>query len=135
VGTFNNVGLTDPFDALLISTAAILEKVTYTPGGGDAYGQPSQSFTTKLSSWPCRVSTKKGGIEYKEGKEFAKNTFRIFMRPPLKDDGNNAFTLGTHHWIQVTDERGAAQLFNVLGVNDPSFLGHHLEVEVEQVLP
>jgi len=127
--------MTDVFDTLMISSTAILEKKTYGSGSDDGYGQPPQDFITKIAAWPCRVSTKRGGVEYKQGKEFAKNTFTVFMRPPTTADDSSSFTLNTHHWLRVTDERGNQQLFNVLGVNDPSFLGHHLEVMVEQVLP
>lgn len=133
--SFNQAGLVDPIDSMLLQTAAILEKKDYSQPGADAYGQPDQSFITVIASWPCRVSTKKGGVEYKQGKEFAKNTFTVFMRPPTTADDHTSFVLNTHHWLRVTDERGNQQLFNVLGVNDPSFLGHHLEVLVEQVLP
>lgn len=133
--SFNNPTLTDPFDSLMNSSAAVLLKATYTPGGGDGDGQPDQTFVTVIAAWPCRVSTTRGGTEYKQGKESAKNTFNIFMRPPTQADDHTSFTLNTHHWIRVTDERGAQQLFNVVAVNDPSFLGHHLEVKVEQYLP
>ncbi len=120
----------DVFDTLLINTCDILEKERFDGGNVDDYGQPSQSFRTKLTAWPCRQSTKKGGVEYKQGKESAKNTFNIYMRPPTQDDSALPFTLDTHHWLRI-----GTDYFNIQGVNDPSRKGHHLEVQVEQVLP
>jgi len=121
----------DDFDLLLISVCDILEKVQYGSGGDDVYGQPPQDLRTKISAWPCRVSTVTTlGREWKIGKEFSKNTFTVFMRPPTEDDSGVPFSLTPHNWIQV-----GPQLFNILGVNDPSLLGHHLEISVEQVIP
>lgn len=120
----------DDFDLLMISACNILEKVSYGSGADDVYGQPPQELRTKITAWPCRVSTMKGGREWKIGKEFSKNTFTVFMRPPTQDDSGVPFSLTPHNWIRV----GTA-LFNILGVNDPSLLGHHLEVAVEQVIP
>jgi head-tail adaptor len=133
--SFASAGLIDPFDSLLIQSVAVLEKETYVPGEGDGYGQPDQTFTTKIASWPARVSTNKGGQEYKQGKESAKNTFLVFMRPPSQDDSHAPFTLSTHHWLQFTDVTGTVHTLNITGVNDPSFLGHHLEAKCEEYLP
>lgn len=133
--SFAGAGLTDPFDSLCIHDLAILQKATYTPGGGDGDGQPPQDFVTVIAHWPGRVSTQKGGQEYKQGKESAKNTFLTFMRPPRQADDHSPFDLNTHHWIRFTDEGGTQHTLNITGVNDPSFLGHHLEAKCEEYLP
>lgn len=132
---FDGTILTDPFDTLLTDTVNVLRKVQYVPGQGDAYGIPDQSFVTVLSSWPARVSTQKGGQEYKQGKESAKNTFLVFMRPPVLTQPAPDNVLNTHHWLAFTDEQGATHVLNITAVNDPSFLGHHLECKCEEYLP
>ena len=130
--------MADVFDNLLIDSCDILKKVSY-DAGGDAYGQPAQDFITIVAAWPCRVTTMAGGHEYKAGKELAKNTFRVFMRPPDETDSGVPFELGTHHWIKVITSNGVTRstpmYLNVLAVNDPSLLGHHLELIGEQVIP
>lgn len=119
----------DIFDTLLNSLCDILQKQQFDQGS-DAYGQPAQDYRTKITAWPCRVSTMHGGQEYKIGKELAKNMFKVFMRPPTQDDSGVPFTLTTHHWLKV-----GSNYLNVIAVNDPSLLGHHLEVMCEQVIP
>jgi head-tail adaptor len=130
---FDGAVLTDPFDELLVDTIAVLRKSQYVPGAGDAYGLPDQAFETVLASWPARISTNKGGQEYKQGKESAKNTFLVFMRSPTLPSPET--TLNTHHWLQFTDEQGVAHTLNIISVNDPSFIGHHLECKCEEYLP
>lgn len=120
----------DVFDQQLNNSCSIVMKKSPGTGSDDVYGQPSQSFITNIASWPMRQSTMKGGSEYKVGKEFAKNTFRFFMRPPTVDDAMNPFTLTTHNWLSVN-----GVFYNITGINDPSQLGHHLEVVAEQVIP
>jgi head-tail adaptor len=132
---FDGPSLTDPFDTLLLDDIAILRKTQYVPGEGDAYGLPDQTFETVLASWPARVSTNKGGQEYKSGKETAKNTFLVFMRPPSLSQPSPDNVLNTHHWLSFVDEQGATHLLNITAVNDPSFLGHHLECKCEEYLP
>jgi len=132
---FDGVVLTDPFDELLVDTVDILRKQQYVPGSGDGYGLPDQTFETVLSGWPARVSTSKGGQEYKTGKESAKNTFLVFMRSPALSQAAPDNVLNTHHWLRFTDEQGATHTLNIVAVNDPSFIGHHLECKCEEYLP
>lgn len=122
--------MSDPFDNLMNKSCVILEKRRYGQGSDDAYGQASQQLVTVIAAWPCRISTKGGGNEYKVGKEFSKNAFEIFMRPPLEDDSGTPFQLSPHNWLIVDGIK-----YNIQGVNDPSMLGHHLEVSVEQIIP
>lgn len=130
---FGGGSITDPFDELLVDSISVMRKAIYTPGSGDENGLPAQTFVTVLASWPARVSTNKGGQEYKQGKESAKNTFVVFMRPPVLPSPET--TLNTHHWLQFTDEQGGAHVLNIVSVNDPSFIGHHLEARCEEYLP
>lgn len=125
----------DNFDKQLISTCDVVSKRTYGAGSDDSYGQPIQQFVNELTTWPCRVSTMGSGHEYKVGKEFAKNDFKVFMRPPTENDSGLPFELTTHHWLRVTLPSTKVVFLNVTSVNDPSLLGHHLEVIGEQVIP
>lgn len=117
--------MADAFDTQLISTCKVLGKDT--SGTVNKYGQPSQTFSTLLTGWPCRLSTRpSGGKEFKAVKQAGKNYFVVFMRLPT-------FTgspLNIHHWLEIDGVQ-----YNVLNVNDPSNMHHHLEVEVEQVIP
>lgn len=115
----------DTFDEMMISTCAILGKDTTL--AVNKYGQPSQVLSTLLTTWPCRLSTRpSGGKEFKAVKQTGKNYFVVFMRLPM-------FTgspLTIHHWLEIDGVR-----YNILNINDPSNMHHHLEVEVEQVIP
>lgn len=121
--------MADSFDRLMASTCDILEKRTYGQGTDDGYGQPSQQLITRITAWPCRVS-KGGGSSYKQVKESGKGTLKVYMRPPLVDDSGVAFTLGIHHWLIVDGDK-----YDIQGIDDPSKVGHHLEVGVEIILP
>lgn len=132
--------MTDVFDSLCQALCDIIEKPAPGEGVDDAFGQPSQRFKTKITSWNCRVSTVKGGDEYKIGKEFSKNAFKVFMRPPTEDDSGLPFEVTPHHWLKIKTNANGVTLanpfyVNVLGVNNPSFLDHHLELSVEVVTP
>ena len=120
------------FDALMNATCNVYEKGA---GAANNYGQPDQTLTKVLSNWPCRQSTTKAGKEYMSGKEYAVNIYNIFMRPPTKDDNNNPFQLTTHHWLIVTIPSTGVELkLNVQAVDDPSGMGHHLQVRGLQVI-
>lgn len=125
----------DNFDSILISTCDIVSKRGYGSGASDGYGQPSQQFVNELTAWPCRVSTSGSGHEYKVGKEFAKNSFKVYMRPPTETDSGVSFEVTTHHWLRVTMPSSQVVFLNITSVNDPSLLGHHLEIVGEQVIP
>jgi len=131
--------MTDVFDDMMNGACDVLKKYDYGTGHDDAFGQPDQTFITIISSWPCRVSTMKGGQDYKAIKEYAKNSFRVFMRPITITDSGVPVELSTHNWLKVTKVNGVTlalpKFFNIIGVNDPSLLGHHLEVLVEEVIP
>ena len=132
------------FDQLMNSTCQVLMKNTYGSNQDDGYGQPPQGFTVLIASHPCRWTVLVQGREYKTGKEYATKMVRVFMRPPLLDDNNNPFMLTTHHWLLLNNDPDPnpqdpssydTSLLNVTSVNDPSKLGHHLEVEGIQVYP
>lgn len=125
--------------AMLIDQCDVLVKQSYGTAADDAYGQPPQQFITKISAMACRVSTMKGGSEYKTGKEYAKNSFRVFMLPPSQDDSGLPFSMDTHAWLKIVSANGrtlATPIYlNIISVNDPSFLGHHLECVGDVVQP
>jgi head-tail adaptor len=119
--------IVDVFDSLMNSTCTILQKGT---GASEGYNQPSQQLTpvSGLANIPCRLSISRGGKEYKSDKEFSINHFRVFLRPQTQ-------AITAHHWLQLTDQNGNTYALNILSVNDPSGMGHHLELECEQYLP
>lgn len=113
----------DPFDALMISRCTVLKKGV---GAVDAYGLESQSLTDPTniveSNVPCRIS-RGGGSEAKSGKQASVGRSTIYMRP-------RAYPLTEHHWILLN---GA--YYNILDVQNPSGMNHHLELPVELVKP
>lgn len=123
---------TNVFDRLLNSTCDVQAKGS-TPS--DTYNQPSQTLSTVVTGVKCRITTMAGGHEYKTGKEYATNRFRVFLRPILLNDLGQAFALTTHHWLLVRPQSGGTILLNLEAVNDPSGLGHHLEAIGLQVIP
>lgn len=123
----------NPFDALMNATCNVYEKGA---GSTNNYGQPDQLLTKVLTAWPCRQSITKSGKEYMSGKEYAVNTFEVFMRPPTEDDNGDPFTLTTHHWLIVTVPSTGVELkLNIQAVDDPSGMGHHLQVRGLQIIP
>lgn len=110
--------LADRFDSLLISLCSILIKGN---GPVDAYNVESQTLSTVATDVRCRVSMLTGR-EWKQGKKVSVNTKKIFMRP---------FTgLTPHHLIQVEDV-----VYDIIDIENPSLLDHHLEILVEEVKP
>lgn len=127
------------FDQLLTDLCDVLAKATYGTGADDVYGQPAQNYKTQLTAWPCRVTTMTGGREFMVGKEFTKNTFKVFMRLPEETDSGVPFQMNPHNWLLITTANGVAlakpYYLNITAVNDPSLLGHHLECIAEEVIP
>lgn len=123
--------MTDVFDGLLNSTCDIKEKGHAAP---DSYGQPSQALVTVVTGVKCRIS-RKGGREWKVEKEFAKNNFDVYMRPPLLTDASAPFRLTEKHWLLLKPVSGETPfLVNITNIGDPSGLGHHLELDVERIV-
>lgn len=117
----------DVFDGLMNSTCSVMVKGV---SGAEGYNQPSQTLSpvSGLENVPCRFSTLKGGKEYKSGKEYSINTFRVFMRPQTPP-------VTTHNWLVVTTQSGHTYTLNILSVDDPSGMGHHIELYCELVNP
>lgn len=113
----------DPFDALMISRCTVLKKGI---GAVDAYGIESQSLTDPAniveSNVPCRISSG-SGREAKSGKQASVGSRKIYMRP-------RSYALTEHHWILL-----AGIYYNILDVENPSGMNHHLELSVEVVRP
>lgn len=122
--------MTDVFDKLMNTTCQITHKVKYDGPGVDKYGHPDQTLINDIRAWPCRVSVKGAGNEYKIGKESAKSTHVVFMRPPTADDVGTPFKLTVHNYLILLD----STILNILSVNNPSLLDHHYEVQCEQVI-
>jgi head-tail adaptor len=116
------------FDRLLNSTCTIMSKGS---GASEGYNQPSQvlSPVAGMTDLPCRLSTMNGGKEYRSGKEYSINSFRVFLRPPV------GAQITTRHWVVVTDQSGNTHTLNLIAVNDPSGMGHHLELIGQEVTP
>lgn len=131
--------MTDVFDNLLTDECDILKKAQYGTGSDDEFGQPDQSFITIVSAQACRVSTMSSGKEYKTGKESAKNSFKVFMRPVDETDSGVPMEVDTHNWLKITKKNGVALAspfyLNITAANNPSLLDHHLELIGEQVIP
>lgn len=128
----------DIFDQLMNTTCTIARQSHFSEPGTDDYGQPDQTLITIITTWPCRVSSKGTGIEYKIGKELAKTTHVVFMRPPTQDDLGAPFDLSPRCWLVLSNTAGATLngiKLNVLGVKNPAGLNHHLECDCEELIP
>ena len=127
----------DPFDVAMNATCNIYKKGA---GTANPYNQQDQTLTKVLTAWPCRLSVEGmgggRGSKYMKGKEYAVRMLILFMRPPTKDDNQNPFTLNEHYWAIVTTPGDSTELkLNIETVQDPSGLGHHLEVKGSMVIP
>lgn len=125
--------MSDIFDTLLNSTMDVLEKGHATD---DIYRQQSQAFKTVITAVPCRISRKGFGKEETREKLFATNSLVVFARPVVLDDAANAFVLTEAHWLLLHPADGSPDMqVNIIAINDPSALGHHIEMLVKQVKP
>lgn len=127
----------DPFDLQMNATTNIYKKGA---GASNSYGQQDQTLTKVLTNWPCRLSLQGmaggKGSKYMKGKEYAVRMYLLFMRPPTLDDSQNPFTLNEHYWAIVTTPGDGPELkLNIHSVQDPSGMGHHLQVTAEMVIP
>lgn len=138
--------MTDPFDAMLISSATVL--VRDIADTADAYGTSDPTFSnatpgsgsgfggTTLNSVnpaPCRVALGKGKVkEFKSDKKVAVNYREVFMRPWYDSTGK---LIGPHHWLQISGVDGTSILYQIIQVDNPSGLNHHLEVWCEIYQP
>lgn len=112
----------DPFDALLISTATIKRRAAAVSTAN--YGQPTSALPTEVATGvKCRVS-KGTSTSWKYDKKVDQADVKIYMRVPT------AWTLNEKDYIVVN-----GVTYNVLGIDDPSLLGHHLEIECETLVP
>lgn len=115
------------FDKLLVSSADILLR---TPGAADEYGVAPSTFATVDSGISCRLSTVAKGRpkEYKSEKKFEVKYVTVFMRPWV--DPADGTPLTHDHWFLIN-----GQYYDIFQINDPSGIGHHLEVDCELVVP
>jgi hypothetical protein len=122
--------MADTFDSLLVSEATVLRKTDTTP---DDYGVQDQTLNTLATGVPCRVSSKAVGRakEMKAGSKYSLRYLIVYMRPYA---GAGA-PLNQHDWLQVTDLQGVVHTYDVLEIKDPSFVGHHQEILVEEITP
>jgi hypothetical protein len=115
--------MTEAFDLELNKTADVLMR----PSGGDTYGAQSNNLVKVGTAVPCRVSLGKGRPhEAKTPLKSAKNYREVFMRPFVDANGN---ALSHKNWLQIE-----GLFYDILQVDDPGGLGHHLEVWCELIL-
>jgi hypothetical protein len=126
---------TDPFDALLISTADVLTRDASPAGSsGDAYGLSDPAFTTVDTGVPCRVSSNPVGTD-KEMMARMKEDIaykKVFMRPWY--DPNNRNPLSHDHWLRIYGY-DTSSLYDIFEIRDPGGMGHHLEIDCRLVEP
>lgn len=117
----------DLFDEQLKSLATILIRGV---GTADSYGVAPPELTTVATNVPCRVSLGRGRPkELKAEKKIAENYKCVFMRPWFADPPTNSQPLTHNHWLEIN-----GQLYDIFQIDDPSLLGHHLEVWCELIL-
>lgn len=121
----------DIFDTLLNSTLDVQEKGH---AATDAYNQQSQVLVTVRTGVACRISRKGFGKEATQEKLFATNTFVVFARPVTTRDDTTPLVLNEHHWLVLHPFDGSATILgNIIAINNPSELGHHIEILVKEV--
>ncbi len=121
----------DIFDTLLNSTMDVLEKGH---AASDIYNQQSQAFQTIRTGVACRISRKGFGKEETQEKLFATNSFVVFSRPVTTKDDTTPLVLTEHHWLLLHPADGSGDVLgNIIAINNPSQLGHHIEMLVKQV--
>jgi hypothetical protein len=125
------------FDALLISTCAIAQRPV-TPA--DDYGQrpaPTvDNLFVLLDDIPCRVS-RMDGREIKLLQQAGITGRKVYMRPVLLTEripgvGESYQQVALSNRFFIIFE---GRLFNILDVQNPSELNHHLEIVIEEVTP
>lgn len=121
----------DIFDTLLNSTMDVQEKGH---AASDIYNQQSQILQTICTAVACRISRNGFGKEQTQEKLFATNTFVVFARPVLTKDDTTPFVLTEHHWLLLHPADGSSDILgNIIAINNPSALGHHIEMLVKEV--
>ena len=110
--------MADSFDALLISTASVLKKGE---ASSDGYGIGDTTFVTKDTNVPVRVCRLRSSREFRAGKKLAITARQVFMRPWV--DPVSGEKLTHEHWLLIDGE-----YYDIQYVDDPSKMGHHLEV-------
>lgn len=134
----------DVFDVAMNSKCSIWKKGA--SGINDGYGQESQIFTLLAQDIPCFIKPLTGK-ELDSEAAYGVAQYLIFMRPQLVDDP--PVPLNIHHWLQVnktTDSAGnevllidppnnTQTMYDLTNINDPSFIGHHLEISAKLIEP
>lgn len=111
------------FDELLISTATVLRRAAAVQGVN--YGQRTSALpTTVASGVPVRLSTTKGGREFKYDKKVVVSELKVFLNVP------NSWTLDVKDWFLIDGNK-----YNILFIDNPSNMNHHLEAWVEILEP
>ena len=132
----------DAFDAQLNQTCNIMVR---NQGAGNSYGVSSPNFVTIATGVLCRVALGRGRAkEWKEQKKIAKNYRIVYMRPWYADQAPDGSFLRNHvvggttyntqplthdHWLQFI-----GQNYDIMQVENPGEVDHHLEVYCELVL-
>jgi head-tail adaptor len=109
----------DQFDKMMNKTCSIQARDANAPK--DGYNQPSAALVSKEDTVPCRISVLPGKKEYKSDRNYALGSAKVFMRP-------RAFAV-TEHMVLVIDSRS----YDILDVQNPSGMNHHLELIVQEI--
>lgn len=149
----------DVFDVAMNSKCSLWKKGA--SGVNDGYGQQSQIFTllsmqqkdgngdlqtVDAQDIPCFIKPLTGK-ELDSEAAYGVAQFLIFMRPVLVDDP--PVPLNIHHWLQInktTDSAGnevplidppdnTAPMYDLTNINDPGYIGHHLEISAKLIEP
>lgn len=115
--------MSDVFDTLLNRTAQVLKRGV---GAGNAYGISPQTFIPVGAPIPVAVWAQ-SGQEKLDGKKMALRTSTVFLRPWLDPDNN---PLTEHHWFLIDGE-----YYNIIFIDNPMKLDHHLEATCRIIKP
>lgn len=110
----------DPFDSLMVHTCTFMQKVS----GSDDFAGSTRGYTNVLAGTPCRLSTLNNGDEATSEKQTSKKQQKLFLRPQAV----------THQMkVEVFYQATSLGVFDITSVDDPSNIGHHIELIVEKV--
>lgn len=156
--TFKRADGADPFDAELVTTLDVMTRDT---ASGDERGISDPAFTIVATGIPCRVAEGKAAQKGKEAR--SKTTVavayrEVYMRPWFLDPApNGSFVpytvvsgvtyntqaLTHNHWLLIpsstarnsNNEPIPGDQYDIIDIDNPGLLNHHLEVFCEIVLP
>jgi hypothetical protein len=155
---FKRADGSDPFDAELVTTLDVMTRDT---ASGDERGISDPAFTIIATGIPCRVAE---GKATQKGKEVRTKTTvaiayrEVYLRPWFLDPAPNGsfvpyavvngITYNTqplthNHWLLIpsstarnsNNEPIPGEQYDIVNIDNPGLMNHHLEVACEVVLP